>query len=241
MSRAIASRSSRSRSYSTTSAPKALVRSRLASGASAGITMVARMLRICAAAATPWAWLPEENATTPPPRASGGIDDSLLKAPRNLNDPVRCSTSGLTKTFARRRSLSTGGDNNGVRTANGAIARAAASISAWPTGRRGVSHIKRPLYRPPGWPTRWLAEKVCLFGRKTHRAGFHREAANVGHILDESPRRGVPAVAWGKFCPFLRGDPQRRKRRPVGDRFPPRKQARSRAHRGVRSPERLQP
>src|ERR1035437_8444494 len=49
--------------------------------------MVACMFRICAAAATPWAWLPDENATTPPPRAANGIDDSLLKAPRNLNDP----------------------------------------------------------------------------------------------------------------------------------------------------------
>ena len=31
--------------------------------------MVACMLRICAAAATPWAWLPDENATTPPLRS----------------------------------------------------------------------------------------------------------------------------------------------------------------------------
>jgi hypothetical protein len=28
--------------------------------------------------------LPEENATTPPPRDPAGIEDSLLKAPRNL-------------------------------------------------------------------------------------------------------------------------------------------------------------
>ena len=61
--------------------------------------MVACMLRIFAAAATPWAWLPEENATTPPPRAACGIDDSLLKAPRNLNDPVRCSISGFRNTL----------------------------------------------------------------------------------------------------------------------------------------------
>ena len=63
------------------------------------------MLRICAAAATPCAWLPEENATTPPPRASCGIDDSLLKAPRNLNEPVRCSISGFRNTLAPTRSL----------------------------------------------------------------------------------------------------------------------------------------
>src|ERR1700761_84953 len=97
--------------------------------------MVAGMLRILAAAATPCAWLPEENATTPPARALAGIDDSLLKAPRNLNEPVRCSTSGFRNTFAPTRSERTGGDNSGVRTANGANTAAAASISAELTGR----------------------------------------------------------------------------------------------------------
>src|SRR2546427_738986 len=63
--------------------------------------MVACRWRICAAAATPWAWLPEENATTPPPRLSCGIEASLLKAPRNLNDPVRCSISGRLKNNPR--------------------------------------------------------------------------------------------------------------------------------------------
>src|ERR1700761_5514506 len=92
--------------------------------------MVAGMLRILAAAATPCAWLPEENATTPPLRALIGIDDSLLKAPRNLNEPVRCSNSGFRNTLAPTRSLRTDGDSNGVRTANGAITLAAASTSA---------------------------------------------------------------------------------------------------------------
>src|SRR3984957_792549 len=96
--------------------------------------MVARMFRIFAAAATPWAWLPDENATTPPARAPSGIDDSLLKAPRNLNDPVRCSVSGLRNTLVPTRSLSAGDDSSGVRTANAEIARAAASISAELTG-----------------------------------------------------------------------------------------------------------
>src|SRR6266566_7019272 len=149
---AIASRSSRARSYSTTSAPKALVRSRLESGASAGITMVAGILRIFAAAATPWAWLPDENATTPPPRALSGIDDSLLKAPRNLNEPVRCSISGFRKTLVPARSLRTGGDNSGVRTANGASTRAAASMSAALTGRAEGTEdgfVIPNLYRGP--------------------------------------------------------------------------------------------
>src|SRR4030088_1922982 len=107
--------------------------------------MVARMLRICAAAATPWAWLPDEKETTPPPRWACGIDDSLLKAPRNLNDPVRCSISGFRNTLVPARSSSAGEDNNGVRTANGASTRAAASISTELTGRGGDSSVMRDL------------------------------------------------------------------------------------------------
>src|ERR1700733_3914577 len=109
--------------------------------------MVACILRICAAAATPWAWLPDENPTPPPLRLSIGIDDSLLKAPRNLNDPVRCSISGLRKTGVPTRSLSTGGDSNGVRTANGASTRAAASISVELTGRVANGSVIPDLYR----------------------------------------------------------------------------------------------
>src|SRR5258705_445573 len=111
--------------------------------------MVACMFRICAAAATPWAWLPEENATTPPPRAACGIEDSLLKAPRNLNDPVRCSISGFRNTFVPARSSSAGEDNSGVRTANGAKTRAAASMSTELTGRVDKGSIIRDLYRVP--------------------------------------------------------------------------------------------
>src|SRR3954454_22794988 len=103
--------------------------------------MVACMLRICAAAATPWAWLPDENATTPPLRSPCGIEDSLLKAPRNLNDPVRCSISGLMKTLAPVRSSSAGEDNSGVRTANGASTSAAESISDDVTGRGEVEFV----------------------------------------------------------------------------------------------------
>src|SRR5436190_10931084 len=111
--------------------------------------MVACMLRICAAAATPWAWLPDENATTPPPRADCGIDASLLKAPRNLNDPVRCSISGFRNTLVPARSSSAGDDNSGVRTANGASTRAAASISTELTGRVDTGSIVSNLYRVP--------------------------------------------------------------------------------------------
>src|SRR5260221_2920137 len=97
--------------------------------------MVACMFRSCAAAATPWAWLPEENATTPPPRAACGIEDSLLKAPRNLNDPVRCSISGFRNTLVPARSSSAGEDNRGVRTADVASTPAPASLSQHLTGK----------------------------------------------------------------------------------------------------------
>src|SRR5260370_31796585 len=111
--------------------------------------MVACMFRICAAAATPWAWLPEENATTPPPRELNGIDDSLLKAPRNLNEPVRCSISGFRNPLVPARSLTTGRDSSGVRTANGASTRAAASISTELTGRVENGSVIGDLYRVP--------------------------------------------------------------------------------------------
>src|ERR1700730_15226073 len=97
--------------------------------------MVARMLRIFAAAATPWAWLPEEYATTPPLFASCGIADNRVKEPRNLKDPVRCSSSGFRTALVPARAVRMANDNSGVRTANGATTRAAASISDGVTGR----------------------------------------------------------------------------------------------------------
>src|SRR5260370_15800010 len=114
--------------------------------------MVAGMFRSVAAASTPWAWLPDENATTPPPRAACGIDDSLLKAPRNLNEPVRCSISGFRNTLVPARSLRTGGDNSGVRTANGASTRAAPSRSTHGTRRGEKGSVIPRLYPLPPHP-----------------------------------------------------------------------------------------
>src|SRR5271166_685663 len=109
--------------------------------------MVACICRIFAAAATPCAWLPEEKATTPPPRFCSGIEDNLLKAPRNLKEPVRCSISGFKKTLVPIRSLSTGADRSGVRTAKGATTAAAASTSAALTGRAEGMWVIRTFYR----------------------------------------------------------------------------------------------
>src|ERR1043165_4678869 len=126
--------------------------------------MVACMCRICPAAATPWAWLPEENATTPPPRLSCGIEASLLKAPRNLNDPVRCSISGFRNTLVPTRSLRTGKDNSGVRTAKGATTLAAASISAAPMDGFWMGSGIRDLYRGPQQAGKTIQRELhCAF------------------------------------------------------------------------------
>src|SRR5258707_8348929 len=126
--------------------------------------MVARMFRICAAAATPCAWFPDENDTTPPPRASCGIDDSLLNAPRNLNDPVRCSISGLRNTFAPTRSSSAGDDSNGVLIANGASTRAAASMSMDVTGSGETEFDMHTFYREPRQGSK---ARGCRSGRES--------------------------------------------------------------------------
>src|SRR6266702_7697087 len=160
--------------------------------------MVACMSRIYAAAATPWAWLPEENATTPPARLSCGIEATLLKAPRNLKEPVRWSISGFRKTLVPTRSLSTGKDSSGVRMAKGAITRAAASISAGPIGR-GCSVITDAIaaneVRARHHRERILGDEARLFHAGS--AGQHR--ADRQNAVDEGPGRRLPGVIGGKF------------------------------------------
>src|SRR5262249_28196985 len=98
--------------------------------ASLGITMVDGMPSCAAAAATPCAWLPEEKATTPDGRSFSGIWLVVLKAPRNLNDPVRCSISGFTRMRPPAILLSAGDSTSGVRTAWPLMRCAAAWMSA---------------------------------------------------------------------------------------------------------------
>ncbi|MHC2429005.1 hypothetical protein ACVIST_005750 [Bradyrhizobium elkanii] len=64
-----------------------------------------------------------------------------------MNDPVRCSISGLRKTWLPTRSLRTGKVRSGVRTANGATTLAAASMSAAATGGLRTVSVIRDLYR----------------------------------------------------------------------------------------------
>src|SRR5882724_316726 len=147
--------------------------------------MVARMSRMWAAAATPWAWLPDENATTPPLREFIGIDDSLLKAPRNLNDPVRCSISGFRNTFAPTRSLRAGDDSSGVRTAKGASTRAAASMSAELTGNAEDGSTMRELYRVTRQPGKASA-KASATDQATKRGSL--ASNNTASLSASRPR-----------------------------------------------------
>ncbi len=59
---------------------------------------VAWIPRICAASATPCAWLPADAATTPRARSSSVSRESRTNAPRILNDPVRWRFSHFSST-----------------------------------------------------------------------------------------------------------------------------------------------
>src|SRR5688572_8529410 len=100
--------------------------------------MVAGMSSILAAAATPWAWLPDEKATTPARRLPASSWTRRLYAPRNLNDPVRCSDSTLRRIRPPSASSSGVAASKGVRRATPASLLAAACTSAKP-GRGGKS------------------------------------------------------------------------------------------------------
>src|SRR3989337_881417 len=70
-----------------------------------------------AASATPCAWLPDENATTPRRRCSSLNWLMVLYAPRNLNAPPRCRFSHLKKTCAPTCSSNVREVTTGVRLA----------------------------------------------------------------------------------------------------------------------------
>src|SRR5688572_6856254 len=82
------------------SAPCERVPSTLIEGASDGMTIVAGMPSRSAAMATPWAWLPDEKATTPA-RLSAFVNNiSRLVAPRSLKAPPVCRHSHFSHTPA---------------------------------------------------------------------------------------------------------------------------------------------
>src|SRR2546430_1217276 len=88
--------------------------------------MIAVVPVIRAASATPWAWLPEEKATTPRARSPGESVRSLLSAPRILNAPARWSPSHLKNTRYPLASSNDCDATTGVRWMRPARRRAAA-------------------------------------------------------------------------------------------------------------------
>jgi hypothetical protein len=92
--------------------------------------MVAGMPSSRAANAMACAWLPDENATTPARRWLSVKRDKALKAPRNLNAPMRCRFSHLKNSSAPSSSLAVRELTTGVRWAWPSSVRAAAATSS---------------------------------------------------------------------------------------------------------------
>ena len=112
------------------SAPQRRVLSSFTAGASAGMKTVAVLPTLAAAQATAWPWLPEECVTRPAARCRSVRRSVALVAPRSLNDPVRCSGSGLTTTVAPVRASNRALRSMGVRTIRPAMRSLAASTSS---------------------------------------------------------------------------------------------------------------
>jgi len=82
-----------------------------------------------------------------------------LQAPRNLKEPVRWNGSTFRSTRVPARAFNAGLSSSGVTTAQGAMRRAAASISA-NSGMRNVC-VMAPLRHKVTGHAR--AERVCKF------------------------------------------------------------------------------
>ena len=114
----------------TTSAPYARVASTFDCTEFSGMTIVAGMPRSLAARATPWAWFPEEKATTPRRRWSSSSCRSAFIAPRILNDPARCRFSHFRRTSTPILSERERLERRGVRWTQGRMRSAAERTSA---------------------------------------------------------------------------------------------------------------
>jgi len=106
------------------------VRDTLMSGVPTGITITALIPRRAAWTATPCAWFPADAATTPRRFSSSDSCDSLLYAPRALNEPVSCRFSSFSHTSAPADADSVEERDSGVRTMDPRVRMAAASMSA---------------------------------------------------------------------------------------------------------------
>ena len=94
-------------------------------------------------AATAMAWLPPLTAATPRARSCGVKVSSLAAAPRTLNEPTRCSSSGLAVTGTPSDWESPGLGTVGVRMTCPAMRSAAAVISATSIRLRSHQRTRR--------------------------------------------------------------------------------------------------
>jgi hypothetical protein len=110
----------------STAAPYPRVAAILASLAPRHMTTSASIPSLAAPHASACAWFPAEIPITPRARSSGVSDESLLRTPRTLNDPVRWKSSA----FSQTRSPSVREPKVGVRCTRPRIRSAAASTSS---------------------------------------------------------------------------------------------------------------
>ena len=89
--------SSKSLPNRTTVAPRRSTLAHLIAGVLSGMTIVQAMPSLWPASATPWAWLPAEQAMTPRQRSSSDSDAILLYAPRILKEKTGCRSSRLNR------------------------------------------------------------------------------------------------------------------------------------------------
>src|SRR5215470_16035635 len=106
----------------------------------------ARIPSMRAARATPCAWLPADEQTTPRARSSSESSDSLFSGPRILYEPVRWNISAFSRTSRPVSSESVADAISGVRWTNGTtFSRAATeSGSAVMLTRRNLSLSEEP-------------------------------------------------------------------------------------------------
>src|ERR1700730_12383321 len=96
---------------------------------------------------------------TPRPRADAESDDSLLSAPRSLNEFVTCRFSYLTITEAPVSAESLGAGSNGVCSTWPAMVRRAASMSDIVTFMAQAPHHRQASRKAGGHP---LASRRCI-------------------------------------------------------------------------------
>ncbi len=133
------------------------------------------MPRIWAAQATAAPWLPDDTATTPRDRWSGGISDIRLNAPRNLKAPARCCDSSLPNTVAPVRASRRSECSTGVTTASPAMTAEAARMSSMSITRR--TSVDAPV------------DGRGAGTRPSNRCGRTRNPCSASHFCNESAPR----------------------------------------------------